>query len=113
MRPPELARVCHEALRGMAVVLGDPEPPAVWEDAPEEHRLAMVEAVVLAQSGQGPSVLHDEWCMKMLEAGWHYGKVEDPVSLASPRMHHYSKLPRQERAKDALVYSIVQALSRV
>lgn len=104
--------MCHEALRGLALVLREPEIP-LWDDADEQHRKTVTDAVALAQSGHSPSYLHDEWCMKMLDRGWHYGHKEDRKAKASPRMQHYSKLPRIERAKDAVVFSIAQALSDV
>lgn len=108
----EIARVCHEANRGLTQVLRDVPVQAGWDEAPEEQRLSCLDGVrfVLEHPEAPVSASHENW-LKMKEGqGWKWGPVKDPEKKEHPAMVPFHQLPLGVRKKDALFKAVVLAL---
>ena len=110
--PAAIARVAHEAVRAYKQALGqDVLPP--WDDAPEWMHEATLVAVKdrLTNPTAPPSAQHEAWLAQKQAAGWRYGKVKDAEAKTHPLMVPYAELPDAERRKDALIQTVVDALT--
>ena len=105
-----IARVCHEAIRGLQAVQGDPHPADPWDAASPEMRKFAVEGVRAARNGASPRELHEEWVLFKHEHGWRFGDVKDEVAKTHPCLVDYAELPQGQRDKDALFHAIVAVL---
>lgn len=111
MKVLDLASVCHEANRAFCVTLGDASQPT-WETAPEWQRVSAVNGVRfhLANPDAKPSQSHEEWLKEKAATGWKYGPVKDAEKKEHPCFVPYDELPAEQKAKDALFISVVEAL---
>ena len=109
--PFQLAKICHEANRAYCWSLGDPSQPA-WDMAPDWQIKSAVEGVMyhLLEPNATPADSHQQWLALKLQDGWTYGPVKDPFIKTHPCIMHYSYLPEDQKAKDALFMGIVNAL---
>lgn len=109
-----IARVCHEANRAYCVALGDFSQPA-WADAPDWQRESAMQGVAfhLRQPHADPRASHENWLAVKVAEGWTYGAVKDPQAKTHPCMVPYDVLPLEQRLKDAVFCSIVDALRPV
>lgn len=57
-----------------------------------------------------PRKSHQKWLADRTADGWTYGLVKDAEKKTHPAMVEYLKLPSEQRAKDTLFFSIVEAL---
>ena len=108
----QIAAICHEANRAYcAYRVGDfsQEP---WYDAPHWQVESAVLGVSKIRSGEirTPRDAHQSWCDQKIADGWAYGDVKDPERKTHPCLVAYEELPADQRRKDFLFYSIVQAL---
>lgn len=106
----EVAHVCHEAIRALQHVLGDPLPSQSWPDAPQADRDGTTAAVAAARLGATPEHLHDSWCTSKQADGWVHGAAKDPVKREHPCLIPYEDLPSEQRDKDSLITAIVAVL---
>lgn len=109
----QIAEVCHEALRVLQHIQGDPDPSPAWADMPETERMPAVEGVHGARLGHTPAQSHASWCQVKYRDGWRYGPVKDPVAKTHPCLVPYAELPEGQRAKDRVFVAIVRALAGV
>ena len=107
-----IARVVHEALRAWAAAHGQESYPH-WRQAKAWMKQSTRESVafVLDHPDAGPGAQHDQWMAQKRRDGWRYGEVKDTGAKTHPMMVPFDDLPAMERAKDALLIAIVQALS--
>lgn len=110
MRLHDIAQVCHEANRAIQIIQGDPEPSAVWKDAPQWQRDSAIEGVVKAAAGQSPRELHESWCDFKYATSWVYGEVKDTERLTHPCLVPYDELPEDQKDKDRVFAAIVNTL---
>lgn len=106
-----VARVCHEANRALQIATGDPAVSPAWADAPEWQHDSAIESVQKARGGTTPKELHESWCEFKRADGWTYGQTKDADAKTHPCLVPYVDLSPGQRAKDALLLSIVDALS--
>lgn len=106
----DIARVCHEANRGIQAIAGDPAPSPEWDQAPTWQRESAIGGVRQALAGDDPQRLHESWCAAKRAEGWVYGPVKDAAAKTHPCLMPYAALPAAEQIKDRLFLAIVNAL---
>lgn len=104
-----VARVCHEANREIQLATGDPEPSPHWDEAEEWQKSSALEGVMHAIDGATPEQLHDEWRKFKYADGWQFGIHKDPELKTHPCLVPYDELAPEQRLKDNIFQSIVQA----
>lgn len=114
MTPTDIAAVCHEANRALCWSNGDFSQPE-WGDAPKWQRDSAVNGVNfrLVNPCSPPSASHDSWLKEKKETGWKYGPVKDADKKEHPCFVPYDKLPKEQKAKDALFCAVVDALKHL
>lgn len=105
-----IARVCHEANRAYCQALGDHTQPP-WDEAPEWQRASAIDGVQHALEGGTPETSHENWLRAKLADGWVYGSVKNPELREHPCMVPYDQLPEEQKRKDSLFVTIVNALT--
>lgn len=107
----QIARICHEANRAYCVALGDLSQPS-WDEAPDWQRDSAIKGVKLhlADPTTTPEQSHDNWCRQKFEEGWAYGPAKDPATRQHPCLKPYELLPEEQRRKDSLFKSVIDAL---
>lgn len=114
IHPDELvAAITHEANRVYCKSIGDYSQPH-WEEAPEWQRKSAIEGVHNIVSGRvtKPQESHEMWLKHKEADGWIYGPVKDPEKKQHPCMVPYEQLPKEQKVKDHIFFSIVNALTR-
>lgn len=106
-----VARICHEANRGLCVWLGD-FSQFEWDLAPVWQRLSAVNGVrfLLENPDAPPDVLHRCWMQEKVLAGWVYGPVKDAEAKTHPCLLPFEELPMGQQRKDVLFMQIVESL---
>lgn len=111
MEISDLARICHEANKAFCEAIGD-NSQGCWEVCSSEQRESVIEGVRLS-SGKAtvsPENSHESWRAWKIEHGWIYGETKDEQLKTHPNLMAYEELPEEQRAKDKLFTSIVDAL---
>ena len=109
----DIARIVHDASRGLQIVQGDPWPSAPWDEA-EPYQVQQVTAGVaeaLRDPGITPERSHDLWADRMRADGWRNGPAKDPELRTHPCLLPWADLPASQRMKDRLFLSVVRALA--
>lgn len=108
----DIARVCHEANRGLTALTRDVPVQPPWDEAPAEQRESCVRGVVFALQNPSapPSAMHDAWMKDKLEQGWKLGPVKDEAKKEHPALVPYDQLLQSVRLKDKLFKAVVEAL---
>jgi hypothetical protein len=111
MKPEGVARICHEVNRAYCEALGDHSQPS-WEDAPEWQRDSAVAGVRFHMSNPeaGPEASHESWLSQKVVDGWEYGEVKDVEKKTHPCIVDFTKLPREQQAKDYIFRAVVHAM---
>jgi hypothetical protein len=111
MTPEQIAFVCHETNRAYCSTLGDNSQPP-WDEAPEWQKTSAINGVLFHMENPhaGPEHSHEEWLKEKFATGWKYGAVKNPETREHPCIVPYSELPIEQRLKDVLFLSIVNAL---
>ncbi len=111
MTDEEIARVCHQANRGLCAAFGDHSQPD-WEDAPEWARTSAVKGVAFTRANPEapPSASHESWLAEKEATGWKYGPVKDPEKKEHPCFVPYDELPPEQKAKDYVFQAVARAL---
>lgn len=110
----QIARVCHAANREYCLILGDYSQPS-WAFAPQWAKDSAIQGVQfhLAAHKSGikprPEASHEKWLEQKRREGWCYGPVKDPSTKQHPCFMPYDGLPMDQRMKDYIFGSIVQA----
>lgn len=107
-----VARVMHEAVRAFQSA-NNQSPSPHWNKAPKWMKKASIEAVEFRISNPNASAAdqHDQWSEEKKHAGWKFGSSKDAEEKTHPLLIPYEELPFIERQKDALVASIITALT--
>lgn len=104
-----IARACHEANRVLQSALNE-EVSKPWQTSSEEIRESARNGVVLALQGSTPEELHEGWVEFKVSEGYKWGPVKSETSKTHPCLVSYEELPEEQKVKDKLFYSIVDAL---
>jgi hypothetical protein len=104
-----IARTCHAVNRTFSRSLGD-ESHEPWDDAPDWQRESAVKGVNYALDGVTDEELHAHWCDEKHRDGWVYGQSKDATAKTHPCLVPYDQLPPEQRTKDALFRTVVEAL---
>lgn len=112
MTPEEIARVAHEANRGLTQILQDVPVQPSWDLAPQDQRESVINGVNfhLVNPDAGASASHDNWMQYKFAAGWVFGEKKSEAAKTHPALRPYAELPEGVRKKDAVFRAIVQAL---
>lgn len=105
-----LAKICHEANKAYCQMLGDfSQQP--WEAAPEWQQMSAIKGVRmhLQNPDASPSDSHESWLKEKAATGWKYGPEKNPETKEHPCFVPYGELPLDQRKKDYLFKSIVDA----
>lgn len=83
-----------------------------WDEAEDWQRESAIKGVQfkLDNPEAGNSAQHEAWLKDKEAEGWVYGPVKDPIKKEHPCMVPYDELPEEQKKKDALFSSIVNAL---
>lgn len=111
MTDEQIAKVCHEAIHAYCTAIGD-DSQVPWSEAPIWQRESAIKGVTMHQKNPNlsASATHDAWMAEKLSTGWVYGEVKDAGAKTHPCIMPFSKLPREQQAKDYLFRNIVHAL---
>lgn len=106
-----IARVCHEANRGLCLAFGDTSQVS-WENAPANIKASAIDGVVyaLGHPNATPESSHDNWCEFKRLDGWTWGNVKDADLKTHPCLVPYNELPPEQKAKDYVFQAIVHSL---
>lgn len=108
-RAEEIAKVCHEANRAYCETQGD-FSQMDWERAPDWQRRSAVKGVKFHLDGNhGPEASHENWLKEKRADGWKFGAVKDVEAKEHPCFRPYKELPVEQRRKDMIFLSIVNA----
>jgi len=105
-----IARVTHEANRLWCLYNGDDSQPT-WEESPQwqkESAFAGVRFHAFNPDATGEAS-HSEWLRHKEAEGWVYGEVKDEEAKTHPCIVAYDDLPKEEKFKDDLFRTIVDA----
>jgi hypothetical protein len=107
-----IAAITHEANAAYCRTLGDTSQVA-WTDAPDWQKDSAIAGVtgILDGTIRTPEQSHQSWMNKKIADGWTFGPVKDEVAKTHPCMVPYRELSIEQRRKDALFFSTVNALS--
>lgn len=106
----DIARVCHEANRGLQKAIG--EVPAVgWDEIRAEMQDSVRDGVRAALSGKSPEEMHQNWCEFKQARGWVYGEEKDEDKRTHPCLVPYEELPEVQKLKDHLFSAIVHTMN--
>ncbi len=103
----DIARVVHEANRGLQYVQGGAHPSDPWDVTPAGIREVTIAGVRAAREGAGPQESHEKWCQGKRHQGWHYGPVKDEQARTHPCLVPYADLPDGQKLKDDIFIAIV------
>lgn len=112
VRLGDVARVCHEANRGMCAALGD-ESQLPWDEAPDWQRESCIAGVraIWENCELTPMQLHEQWAERKRAEGWVYGDVKDAEAKTHPCLvDDYYQLPVEQRAKDNIFRAVALAM---
>jgi hypothetical protein len=110
MNKTDIARACHEANRALCETYGDYSQVS-WDMAPAWQKKAMLEGIEFHLSGtRTPEETHENWAKQKQKEGWTYGPKKDPRAMTHPCLVPYDKLPPMQKAKDAIIAALVQAM---
>lgn len=110
----QIARVCHEANRGLQAALPGPGVPVAkpWDEESDAQRQSvMLGVAAIRDEGLSPRESHERWCAHKRSEGWVYGEAKDEAAKTHPCLVGYDELPPEHRIKDSLFGAIVRALS--
>lgn len=108
----QIARIAHEANKGLCEATGDFSQKS-WEDAADWQRESAVNGVqfTLDNPDADAGAQHTAWMQEKLDAGWVYGPVKDATLKTHPSLLPFNQLSYTEQAKDALFRAIVSSLA--
>lgn len=111
MNLEQIAKVCHEVNKAYCEALGDTSQPS-WEDAPEWQKSSALKGVQfhIDNPNAGPEATHNSWLDDKILNGWDYGKVKDVENKYHPCILPFSKLPKEQQAKDYMFRQLVHSL---
>jgi len=116
MHIEDIAKVCHEANRGICAADGD-YSQVPWIKAPDWQKDSAVAGVSKHVAAVGetclpmpPSASHESWMKTKLDNGWSYGPQKDVLRKRHPCIVAFEKLPPREQVKDFVFGMIVAAL---
>jgi len=106
-----VARVCHEANRGLCLAFGDTSQ-VPWKDAPANIHVSAIDSVhhALDNPDATPAHQHDNWCAFKRADGWVYGEQKNAAAKTHPCLVPYNELPPEQKAKDYVFQAIVHSL---
>lgn len=112
MNVEQIARICHEANKGLCDATGDTSQKT-WDGAEDWQRESAVKGVefALANPDAPDSAQHDAWCADKVAAGWVYGEKKDAGAKTHPCLVPFERLPPEQQAKDVLFKAVVNALA--
>lgn len=111
----QVARVCHEANRAYCQSIGDDSQPA-WDQAPKWQRDSAINGVhfhlasLTVGEKAAPSASHEAWLKQKADDGWKFGPTKDAEKKEHPCFVPYNELPLEQRMKDYIFASIVDAM---
>jgi RyR domain len=108
----KIARVCHEANRGIQAAWpadGIPVAPP-WEDLDPETQASILAGVMGVIEGLPPAASHEAWCEHKRANGWTYGPVKSSEAKTHPCLLPYAALPVENAIKDHVFGAIVRQL---
>lgn len=112
MKPEEIARVCHEANRGMTQIIGDVPVQGSWDEVSGDMQASCVRGVQfnIENPDATPADSHAEWMTERLSQGWKLGPIKDAEKKEHPALVPYEQLPDAVRLKDKVFKALVGAL---
>ena len=107
----EIAEMAHEASRFYCKKIGD-HTQEIWDDAPSWQKDSARKGVLFVYNNQhaGFEAQHESWLNEKREDGWVYGKKKDEKKKKHPCFVRYEDLPEEQRVKDMIFVSVVNAL---
>jgi hypothetical protein len=106
-----IARVTHQVNKAWCEYLGDTSQKD-WTEAAHWQRQSAVAGVRAVVSGEAstPEQQHEAWLEHKRQGGWVYGPEKNETTREHPCMVDYADLPQEQRFKDVLFRTVVQAM---
>lgn len=107
----EVAEIAHEANRFYCQKIGD-DTQEEWENAPSWQKDSARKGVLFVYQNEdaGFDAQHESWLKEKMEDGWVYGKEKDEKKKKHPCFVRYEDLPEEQKVKDMIFVSVVNAL---
>lgn len=104
------AIMCHQVNMAYCQSIGD-DSQVEWDKAPEWQKESAVNGVLFRMDNPEsmPEDSHKSWMAQKEQDGWKYGEVKDEQKKEHPCMVPYDELPEQQKAKDLLFITTVDA----
>lgn len=106
----EIAKICHEANRQYCI---DNQllTQAKWDELDPSMQESIVSGVaeVVADKKVTPAEMHQKWVDYKTKQGWKYALNFDAKLKTHPNLVPFSKLSKEEQAKDKLFIKTVKA----
>lgn len=114
MKVTDIARLCHEANRGICEASGD-HSQKPWPDAEDWQRNSAIRGVqfALANPDAAADAQHNAWMADKIAEGWVYGSTKDATAKTHPSIIPYDGLPFEQSVKDRVFRAIVFAATDI
>lgn len=109
-----VAELCHEVNRRYCQSLGD-KSQRPWPNTPKNIQASATDGVLVMMDARDqrvpwpPGKSHENWLHFKLADGWTYGPEKDLEAKTHPCMVPYDQLPEEQRLKDTIFISVVNA----
>ncbi|MCK5603660.1 hypothetical protein KAR91_17370 [Candidatus Pacearchaeota archaeon] len=112
MQVEDIARVCHEANKGLCETQGD-FSQLPYDYSPRWQKDSAIIGVTfnLAHPDAPASASHDNWLTEKYAHGWIYGPVKCEKAKTHPCCVPFDELPEEQKVKDHLFKAIVATLA--
>ena len=114
MTVDQIARICHEVLRGYCRSQRDFSYDA-WAKALAWQKRGAIEGVklILMKPSMTPADSHKAWMDRKVAEGWRYGEEIDPKALTHPHIFPFHQLKVTDQLQYELFVTTVKTLARL
>ncbi len=114
IKATRIAKACHEAIKIYCETCGDFSYKS-WEESENWQKDSAIKGVIWKLKNPQATLedQHEEWVKDKLVEGWRYGPTKNAVDKTHPCLIDYEKLPHEDRNKDLIFVTMVEALRHI